>query len=93
MYRYNQLQALKINSTYKTLIKSAIKCSFCKGKTIVQWLKTVITVSKRHFRPQACVQTKNRLERAEVRRCLTFPLALRGWGIFSSLQVYFTRRK
>lgn len=39
MYLYNQLQALKIYPIYKTLIKSAIKCSFCISKIMVQLLK------------------------------------------------------
>jgi hypothetical protein len=85
MYLYNQLQALKIYSIYKTLIKLAIKRSFLISKTIAHLSKIAIIPYKGHFIPQGSVQTKIRLERAEVRRCLTFPLALRGWGIFSSL--------
>jgi hypothetical protein len=39
MYLYNQLQALKICSIYKTLIKSAIKSSICIRKTVAQFIK------------------------------------------------------
>jgi hypothetical protein len=39
MYLYNQLQAMKIYSIYKTLINSAIKHSFYISKTIAQLMK------------------------------------------------------
>jgi hypothetical protein len=49
MYLYNQLQALKIYSIYKTLIKSAIKCSFCLSKTIAQFIKNSLYSAQKAF--------------------------------------------
>lgn len=49
MYLYNQLQALNNYSIYKTLINSAIKHSFCKCKTIEQFIKNSLYSTQRHF--------------------------------------------
>jgi hypothetical protein len=59
MYLYNQLQASKIYSIYKTLIKSAIKCSFYISKAIVQLMKNRHTSVQMVFLPAGLRPNEN----------------------------------
>lgn len=49
MYLYNQLQAMKIYSIYKTLMNILIKRSFCIAKTMIQLMENSLDAFQKAF--------------------------------------------